>query len=66
MNVSDAKRALDSVITKSRVHFYKPIQVAEILFRDRVYGGIGLADLSTYRTMSKKWRDAICEQFLGE
>jgi Ni,Fe-hydrogenase III small subunit len=65
MNVSDAKRALDSVITKSRVHFYKPIQVAEILFRDRVYGGIGLADLSTYRTMSKKWRDAICEQFLG-
>lgn len=32
-----AKAALDNVIKKSRVHLYKPIQVAEILYRDRVY-----------------------------
>ena len=30
-----AKNALDSLITKSRVHLYKPIQIAEILFNER-------------------------------
>ena len=33
----DAKKALDTVITKSRIHLYKPIQIAEILYlRERI------------------------------
>jgi hypothetical protein len=60
-----AKKALDTVINKARVHFYKPIQIAEILHRDRVYGDIDLSDLSSYKNLSKKWRDIICNQFLG-
>ena len=36
----DAKKALDNVIKKSRVHLYKPIQIAEILYRDRTVGDI--------------------------
>jgi len=60
-----AKEALDKVIKKARVHLYKPIQIAEILFRDRVEKDIILEDLETYRTKSKKWRDLICIPFLG-
>ena len=44
---------------------YKPIQVAEILHRDRTEKDINLSDLTTYRTISKKWRDIFCIKFLG-
>ncbi|EIJ41217.1 HaeII restriction endonuclease [Beggiatoa alba B18LD] len=63
--IKDAKYALDKIIDKARVHFYKPIQIAEILYRDRVIQDINLIDLATYRISSKKWRDIICLQFLG-
>ena len=65
MSIAKSKQALDKVIAKARVHLYKPIQVAEILFRDRTEKDIKLSDLSTYRNASKKWRDVICEKFLG-
>lgn len=60
-----AKAALDNVIKKSRVHMYKPIQVAEILYRDRVYKDINLLSLEDYRTQSKKWRDEVSIVLLG-
>ena len=65
MNSEEAKKALDKVIDKARVHLYKPIQIAEILYRDRVEQDIKLLDITTYRNQSKKWRDIICIQFLG-
>ena len=65
MDLEEAKKALDKIITKARVHFYKPIQIAEILYRDRVYCDITISDLETYRNISKKWRDKISLQFLG-
>jgi hypothetical protein len=52
-------------LKKARVHFYKPIQIAEILYRDRIEQDIKLLELETYRKESKKWRDIICLQFLG-
>lgn len=63
-DVENAKFVLDSLIKKSRVHLYKPIQVAEILYRDRVVGDINLSEVETYRNKSKKWRDVICEDLL--
>lgn len=60
-----AKTALDNVIKKSRVHLYKPIQIAEILYRDRVYKDINLLSLEDYRTKSKKWRDEVSIVLLG-
>lgn len=60
-----AKAALDKVIRKSRVHLYKPIQIAEILYRDRVYKDINLLSLEDYRTKSKKWRDEMSAALLG-
>lgn len=65
MNSTTSKEALDKVISKARVHLYKPIQIAEILYGDRVVGDIDLSQLETYRTKSKKWRDIICINFLG-
>lgn len=65
VSVKDAKRALDVVIDKGRVHLYKPIQVAEILYRDRVFGDINLANLEDYRAQSKKWRDIVTIPLVG-
>lgn len=65
MNIQTAKQALDSLISKARVHLYKPIQIAETLQRDRVSQDINIEELETYRNLSKKWRDIICIQFLG-
>ena len=64
MTVKQAKSALDKVIDKARIHLYKPIQVAEILYRHRTEGDIKLAELEIYRNGSKKWRDVICFKFL--
>lgn len=65
MDNKTVKDHLDTVIKKARVHFYKPIQIAEILHRDRIEKDIDLADLETYRTPSRKWRDAISLRFIG-
>lgn len=60
-----SKLALDKVIKKSRVHFYKPIQIAEILYNDRMNGKIDILDLESYRNSSKKWRDQITQKLIG-
>lgn len=60
-----AKRALDNLIKKSRVHLYKPIQIGEILYHSRVYNDVDLDDLESYRNASKHWRDKVTEVLLG-
>jgi HaeII restriction endonuclease len=65
MNLEQAKSALDRIIKISRVHLYKPIQIAEILHRDRVNQDIDLTNINTYRNTSKAWRDLITERFVG-
>jgi hypothetical protein len=62
--LENAKKQLDIVINNSRVHLYKPIQIAEILYRERMHGDIDISRLETYRTKSKAWRDDICRRFL--
>lgn len=66
MDKQGAKDKLDSVISKSRVHFYKPIQIAEILYRKRtVDQDLDLLSLEEYRTKSRKWRDDVSKELLG-
>lgn len=65
MGLVKAKQKLDNVISRSRVHLYKPIQIAEILYRDRVHKDIDITDVGTYRTKSRKWRDDISLELLG-
>ena len=66
MDNQTAKKQLDTVIKKARVHLYKPIQIAEILYRDRTVGDVDLDDLETYRTLSRRWRDKVCMKFSGK
>lgn len=61
----EAKSALDTLIQKSRVHLYKPIQIAEILYHHRIYKDIDLSKLEDYRTKSKRWRDTMTLPLLG-
>lgn len=63
--MNDAKDALDRVIRKSRVHLYKPIQIAEILYNHRVNEEFDLLDLESYRNRSKKWRDSVSKTVIG-
>jgi type II restriction enzyme len=65
MTLATAKDCLDTVIKKARAHLYKPVQIAEILYRDRTEGNITLADLQTYRTRSRAWRDAVSNRLVG-
>ncbi len=65
MNIEESKQALMKIIDKSRIHFYKPIQIAEILYHDRIYHDVDLSSLETYRTQSKKWRDDMSMQLIG-
>ena len=65
MDLLDAKKRLDAVINKARTQFYKPIQIAEVLHRNRIERDIDLNDVETYRTRSKKWRDDVCEKIVG-
>lgn len=60
-----SKAALDKIIKKSRVHLYKPIQTAEILYHFRNDEELDLSKLDTYRNASKRWRDEISQRLVG-
>lgn len=61
---AEAMNALDKVIKKSRVHLYKPIQIAEILHRHRIDKDVDINNLMDYRNRSKAWRDEVCRRIL--
>jgi type II restriction enzyme len=61
----ESKKALDKIINKSRVHLYKPIQIAEILYYYRTHQKINPNDLESYRNISKRWRDDISRRLVG-
>lgn len=61
----ESKEALDKIIAKSRVHLYKPIQIAEILYRHRTKGGFDISDVESYRNISKRWRDDVSKLLVG-
>ncbi len=67
MDTQQAKAALDKLIAKQRVHLYKPIQIAEILYRVR-RGELTIEqlrdDLESYRNPSKRWRDSVTRLLL--
>lgn len=53
------------MMRKSRSHLYKPIQIAEILFRHRTEKNWDLNDLESYRNISKRWRDEVSLLLVG-
>jgi hypothetical protein len=65
MDIRTAKSCLDKIIRKSRAHFYKPIQIAEVLYHHRTDPKFDLADVEKYTRESKKWRDEISQKLVG-
>ncbi|MEW6202514.1 MAG: HaeII family restriction endonuclease, partial [bacterium] len=67
--IEEAKDLLDRHIGKQRVSLYKPIQIAEILYRVRV-GEMRINDITKrfdyYRKESKHWRDDISKKLIGQ
>jgi HaeII restriction endonuclease len=66
MELADAKKRLDSLINKSRVDLYKPIQIAEVLYKSRLEPNVDASKLETYRTQSKHWRDEVTQRLTGK
>ncbi|MGK7881503.1 MAG: HaeII family restriction endonuclease [Crocosphaera sp.] len=44
-------------MNKSRTRFYKPIQIAEVLYHSRIDNNIDIYNKEDYRIKSKLWRD---------
>lgn len=66
MNKEQAKETLDVFLAKQRVSWYKPIQIAEILYKKRVEpDSLDILNLDTYRNQSKRWRDVISRELVG-
>ena len=61
----EAKQRLDKLIYKSRTLAYKPIQIAEILHRNRIQKDIDLHQIDTYRRPSTRWRNEVVFRLIG-
>lgn len=59
LQLDTAKDYLDNLIQSGRIQLYKPIQIAEILYKDRTTDDIDFLDIETFRLPSRKWRDII-------
>jgi type II restriction enzyme len=64
--LDEAKASLDKIIKKARVDFYKPIQVAEVLYRSRVYGDVDITNRDSFKNDSLRWRNVVTERLLGK
>ena len=64
-NINEAKERLDRLINKARHRLYKPIQIAEILYKSRTSTGIDISNLETYRRISNKWKSDISLRLFG-
>ena len=66
MDINEAKERLDKIINKTRTRYYKPIQIAEVLYRSRIYRDVDVSKIETYRTQSKRWRDEVCQRLMNQ
>jgi HaeII restriction endonuclease len=64
--LEEARQRLNSIINKSRVDLYKPIQIAEVLHRSRTVGDFDITDLETFKNPSLRWRNEITKNILGK
>lgn len=62
----ESKQSLDKIITKARVDFYKPIQIAEVLYQARIDANLDVSNLEMVRKPSIHWRDEITVRFTGK
>ncbi|MDJ0510252.1 MAG: HaeII family restriction endonuclease [Crocosphaera sp.] len=66
LDIEQAKMKLDKIINKSRSRFYKPIQIAEVLYNSRIDNSIDASNKEDYRIKSKLWRDKVTNRLLKQ
>ena len=66
LDIEQAKTKLDTIINKSRTRFYKPIQIAEVLYHSRIENNIDTSNKEDYRIKSKLWRDQVTNRLLKQ
>ncbi|MGI8787207.1 MAG: HaeII family restriction endonuclease [Pyrinomonadaceae bacterium] len=64
--LEQAKTRLDLIIGKSRVDLYKPIHIAEVLYRSRTVGDFDIAKLETFQNPSLRWRNKVTQKLAGK
>jgi len=63
--LNESKERLDKLINKARHRLYKPIQIAEVLYKSRTSSEIDISKLETYRRISNKWKADIALRLFG-
>ena len=66
LTLEKAKTRLDLIIGKSRVDLYKPIHIAEVLYRSRTVGDFDIAKLETFQNPSLRWRNEVTQKLAGK
>lgn len=66
VTIAEAKERLDHLIRIARVDLYKPIQIAEVLYRSRTVGDLDILTLSTYQNPSLRWRNNVTRRLSGK
>ena len=64
--IEEAKTRLDLIIGKSRVDLYKPIHIAEVLYRSRTVGDFDISKLETFQNPSLRWRNEVTNKLAGK
>jgi len=64
--LAEAKAQLDKLIRKARTQFYKPIAIAEILYRARTKELTDLTILDSYRRKSDLWCHEVYAKLIGK
>ncbi len=64
--LEEAKTRLDLIIGKSRVDLYRPIHIAEVLYRSRTVGDFNIAKLETFQNPSLRWRNEVTQKLAGK
>lgn len=64
--LEEAKTRLDLIIGKSRVDLYKPIHIAEVLYRSRTVDDFDIANLETFQNPSLRWRNEVTQKLAGK
>lgn len=64
--LEEAKHRLDLIIGKSRVDLYKPIHIAEVLYRSRTARDFDISKLETFQNPSLRWRNEVTNRLAGK
>ena len=66
MSEQAAKAELDSLISDARFRCYRPIRVAEVLYKSRTQSDITITNPESYRVASNNWRDEMSRRLTGK